>query len=96
MDFVVMGRDGTDAQAPERRKAARPEHLAALDAGKQAGHIRYAVATLDGDRMAGSVVIYRVGSRAELDRLLAEEPYVKHGVWVSVEVMPCRSAPQFA
>ena len=95
MNFLVRGHDGTDPEAPARRQAARAEHLAYLDTGKERGHVLYAVATRDGDRVTGSTVIYQVESREELDALLQEEPYVKAGVWVSVDVHACGIAPQF-
>lgn len=95
MTFLVRGHDGTDPDAPARRQAARADHLAFLDTGKETGHLLFAVATRDGDRVTGSTVIYDVESREELDLLLAQEPYVKAGVWVSVDIEACGVAPQF-
>ena len=78
-----------------RRQAARADHLACLDQGKASGHVLYAVATRDGERVTGSTVVYQADSREALDALLADEPYVKAGVWVSVDIEECGVAPQF-
>ena len=94
MNFLVRGHDGTDADAPARRQAAREKHLAYLDTGKEAGHVLFAVATREGDRVTGSTVIFEVESRDQLDQLLQHEPYVKAGVWVTVDVHECGVAPQ--
>lgn len=45
MQFVVIGRDGTDAGALERRTAAREAHLQNIERHKT--HIITAAATLD-------------------------------------------------
>ena len=95
MNFLVRGHDGTDPEAPARRRAARAAHLTYLDEGKASGQVCYAVATREGDRVTGSTVIYQVNSRADLDELLENEPYVKARVWVTIEVHECGIAPQF-
>ncbi|MBI4425136.1 MAG: hypothetical protein HY554_15505 [Elusimicrobia bacterium] len=97
MQFLVVGHDGDDPSAPERRLAARPAHLALGDRLRDEGRLLYAAALLDGkDAMVGSVLICEFADRAELDAWLGAEPYVAGGVWKRIEVTPCRVAPSFA
>jgi hypothetical protein len=89
--FMVIGRDGSDAQA--RRLAARPAHFAGIEGMVAKGEIVSGSAILDdGGNMVGSVVIAEFPSRAELDAWLAREPYVTGGVWQDIEVKPVRIA----
>ena len=94
MQFVVIGRDGTDASALQRRMTAREAHLQNIE--NHRAHIVTAAATLDEQgSMNGSVVIVDFPSRTELDAWLQDEPYVKQGVWVDINVQPCKVAPLF-
>jgi hypothetical protein len=94
--FLVTGRDGTDPEAPARRQAARAAHLDYLEQGRAAGRVLFALATVEGERMTGSTVVYAFDRREDLDRWLLEEPYVTGDVWRSVDIQPCRIAPGFA
>ncbi|HEY9785809.1 MAG TPA: YciI family protein [Candidatus Obscuribacterales bacterium] len=97
MQFVVIGRDGTDESASARRMAAREAHLSLLAEMKAAGHVLYAAAlTNDDDTMVGSLLICEFASRKQLDAWLKEEPYVTGRVWETVEVQQCKVAPIFA
>ncbi|MEJ2116718.1 MAG: YciI family protein [Alphaproteobacteria bacterium] len=92
MQFVIIARDGTDDGALERRMAARDTHLQNIETYKE--HMITAAATLnDAGEMNGSVVIVDFPSRVELDAWLQDEPYVKQGVWVDINVQPCKVAP---
>ncbi len=91
--FLVIGRDGTDAEAPARRRAARPAHFAGIEGMVAKGEIVSGSAILDdAGNMVGSVVIAEFPSRAELDAWLAREPYVTDGVWQDIEIKPVRIA----
>jgi uncharacterized protein YciI len=57
--------------APERL-AARPAHRQRLVALHEDGRVRMAGPLADD---SGAVIVYDVADRAELDRLLAEDPY---------------------
>ncbi|AXE37508.1 YciI family protein [Acidipropionibacterium virtanenii] len=64
----------------DRRLAARPRHLQNLDVMRERHQLVNAGPLADG---SGAVLIYSVGSRAELDRLLAADPYPTDAVQVS-------------
>lgn len=91
--FLVLAYDGTDAGAPERRKAVRPRHFEGIKPMVEQGEITYAGAILDdAGGMIGSAVFVEFPSRRELDAWLDREPYVKEGVWQKIEVKPVRVA----
>lgn len=91
MYFVVIGRDGTDEGAAERRAVMREAHLAVLMENQAAGKMIMGSALLDdGGAMIGSVMTFNVADRSELDAILAEEPYINGNVWDSVEINECK------
>ncbi len=65
----------------DARMEARPRHRAHLQKLYAAGKILQAGPFADGE---GSMVVYDVGSRAELDDLLAADPYFADGPVVSL------------
>ena len=94
MQFLVIARDGNDADAHKRRLAARDAHLKGARVMKQTGRMIEGGAILDdAGRMVGSAAIVDFADRAELDSWLETDPYVTGGVWRSVEVYPFRCAP---
>jgi len=96
MQFIVIGRDGSDPEALNRRLAARPAHIELGTKHREEGKQLYGVAMLDDqERMIGSVVIVDFASRAELDAWLAVEPYVTGKVWETIEIYPGRVGPSF-
>jgi uncharacterized protein len=96
MQFLIIGRDGTDDNALERRLAAREAHLALGDRMREQGKAIFGVAILnEADKMVGSVYICNFESRAELDQWLKEEPYVTGNVWQEIEITKCRVGPSF-
>jgi len=96
MQYFVQGFDGTDAEAPARRLAARPAHVALCNRLRDEGKALYGVALLsDEGQMIGSIYIVDFESRAALDAWLAIEPYVTGEVWQRVEVTPCAVGPSF-
>ena len=91
--FLVLAYDGTDADAAERRKAARPGHFEGIKSMVENGEIVYGGAILDDSgKMIGSAVFVDFPSRRELDAWLDREPYVKERVWQKIEVKPVRVA----
>ena len=97
MQFCIMAYDGEDADARERRMAARKAHIALSDKAIARGEQLVGAALLDEDgNMRGSVMIVEFPSRQELDAWLAIEPYVTCNVWQKIEVMPCRLGPSFS
>jgi uncharacterized protein len=91
--FFVLAYDGTDMDARNRRRSARPAHFQGIGPMVEKGEIRAAGAILDeAGNMIGSAVFAEFPSRAELDAWLAREPYVQQGVWKRIEVQPFRLA----
>jgi hypothetical protein len=96
MQFMVIGYDGTDEEALERRMRARPAHVALGDKMRDAGEMLMGAAILDeNDKMIGSVLICDFESRAALENWLEAEPYVVGDVWRDIQVTPCRVGPSF-
>ncbi len=93
MQYLVVGWDGTDVQAPARRQAVREAHLAGVGAMKQTGAMICGGALLDeAGAMIGSACIVAFDDRAALDAWLASDPYVTGDVWRRIEVTPFRRA----
>jgi uncharacterized protein YciI len=90
MQFLVIGRDGPDDGAFQRRMAVREGHLRLGDAMEQSGDRWYgAVIVDDQNKMIGSMAVMDFPSEKELREWLAQEPYVVGDVWKTVEVMRC-------
>ncbi|WP_026869504.1 YciI family protein [Inquilinus limosus] len=93
MQFLVIAKDGTDAEAPARRLAVREQHLVGARKQAEDGVIVAGGAILDDEgRMVGSAVIYEAPDRAALDAIIAADPYVTGGVWRDIEIKPFRLA----
>lgn len=96
MKFIVIGYDGKDAQALDRRMAAREAHLALSDQAIARGEHLLAAALLNEDeQMCGSVMVVDFPSRDALDKWLETEPYIQGKVWEDVQVFPCKIPPSF-
>ena len=93
MQFLLIGYDGTDSEAPNRRLSVREEHLAKIRNLKQEGECLFGGAILDDEgKMIGSMIVYDFPDRQSLDTRLKEEPYVTAGVWGKIEIRPFRLA----
>lgn len=93
MQFILIAYDGTDAEAPDRRMRNRPEHLEKISHVKKAGQLVCGGAILDDSgKMIGSMILYEVADRQELDRLLLNEPYIYNKVWEKITIHPFRVA----
>lgn len=93
--YLIVAWDGTDPEAPARRLAARPAHLANIAPMVEAGQLMIGGAILDNEGgMIGSACVVDVESRATLDRWLTTDPYVTGGVWQRVDIKPMRVAVQ--
>lgn len=96
MQFTVIGYDGTDEEALQRRMAVREAHIALGDSMVASGQQLFGVALVnEHGNMIGSVIICDFPDREELDAWLAKEPYVTGKVWERIEVLPCRVGPSF-
>lgn len=96
MQYIVIGLDGTDEKAIDRRLAAREEHLKGVERRFNAGEHLYGAALLDDTgKMIGSQMIVEYPSLDELNKWLDEEPYILGKVWEKIEIKPCKVAPLF-
>jgi len=90
MQFLVIGHDGEDEQAPARRKKARQAHIDLGDKLVADGNMWYGAALFDKDgNMNGSMIMVDFPSRKELDEWLKNEPYAVGGVWKKIEIYLC-------
>lgn len=90
MQFLVIGKDGKDKKAMERRMAVRQAHLGLGEKMRQSGNRWYGAVLLDDkNNMIGSVAIMDFPSEKELQEWLKKEPYVTGGVWKSIEIIKC-------
>ena len=90
MQFLVIGKDGRDSKALERRLAVREAHLKLGDEMEASGNRWYGSVLLDDDgKMAGSMAVMDFASEKELQEWLKREPYVVGKVWETVEVHKC-------
>jgi uncharacterized protein YciI len=93
MQFLLIGYDGTDADALNRRLNVREEHLAGAAMQKKTGEILVGGAILDeAGKMIGSMIVYDFPDRYTLDDKLKEEIYITAGVWEKIEIQPFRMA----
>ncbi len=93
MQFLVIARDGTDADALARRMATREAHLANVKTYKEAGQILIGGALLSAEgTMNGSALIVNFPDRAALDAYLNSDPYTVNGVWKSFEITEMKVA----
>src|SRR5579864_8069753 len=75
MQWLVIARDGTDPEAPERRARHRPAHLEGAARLQAAGHLLMGGAILDDSgRMIGSAAVAEFATRAGLDEWLRTDP----------------------
>jgi uncharacterized protein len=86
MLFLVTGVDSPDSL--DKRLANRWAHIAYLNA--LGAKLKIGGAILSDDLMApvGSMLILEGESEAEIQAILAEDPYTVAGLWESVTVRP--------
>ena len=95
MQFMVLGYDGTDSMAIDRRLKARADHIALGDKMVKSGNMLFGVALLKKNQMIGSMLIVDFPTRKDVDKWLSVEPYVTGDVWQKIEVTPCQVGPSF-
>ncbi|OGK09317.1 hypothetical protein A2767_03730 [Candidatus Roizmanbacteria bacterium RIFCSPHIGHO2_01_FULL_35_10] len=90
MQFLVIGKDGKDKKATDRRMAVREAHLKLGDEMEKSGDRWYGCVMLDDNgRMIGSMAVMDFASEKELQEWLDREPYVTGKVWKTVEIYKC-------
>jgi|RhiMetdeSRZDD1v2_1073273.scaffolds.fasta_scaffold475858_2 uncharacterized protein len=94
MQFLVLGYDGDDDKALDRRLAVRADHLALGDEMTARGEMLVGFAMLDDSgKMRGSAIVVDLPDRAAVDAWLEVEPYVTGDVWRRIEVTLCKVGP---
>jgi hypothetical protein len=87
MQFVVIGLDGTDKDAPARRQAVRQNHIAMGEKLLASHNLWYGAALLNNDgSMKGSLYVVSFPSEKELQAWLDQEPYVVGDVWRDITI----------
>lgn len=90
MQFLVIGKDGKDKKAVDRRMAVRQAHIRLGDKMEQSGNRWYGCAMLDdNNKMIGSMAVMNFPSEKELQEWLKSEPYMTGKVWKKIEVYKC-------
>lgn len=93
MLFLVIAKDGTDPDAPERRQRVRDDHLVEARALAADGTLQVGGALLDAaGAMIGSALIVEAADEAAVRSLLEADVYHRAGVWRSYEVHPFKRA----
>ena len=93
--FVLTCTDHEDSL--EKRLAIRPQHVERLQQLDDAGRLIAAGAHPKdpNDPQAGflgSTIIVEFDSREALDAWLLDEPFLKHGIYASIEIKPFNKA----
>ena len=88
MQFFVLGYDGNDEKAVDRRLAAREKHLQTFKENYDKGIFLYGAAILnDEGKMIGSMIVCEFESKDELkQRWLDSDPYITGKVWQRLEI----------
>src|SRR5665213_2509488 len=87
MQFVIIGLDGKDDKALERRMEARQSHMDMGEELRRSGNMWYGAALLNDDgTMKGSMILVDFPSEKELQEWLDMEPYVVGDVWQDITV----------
>lgn len=95
MQFMVIGYDGRDEEAPARRTAAREDHLKSFQELYAKGTILFGSAILnDEGSMIGSMIICDFPSQSDLEeQWLKHEPYVTGQVWQKIKINKAQVPP---
>lgn len=90
MQFLVLGYDGKDPDAPARRQAVRAKHIELGNKLMSEGNMWFGAALRDDEgNMIGSALFMNFKDRDELQKWLDVEPYVAGKVWEKVDIKLC-------
>lgn len=90
MQFLILGYDGKDKDAPVRRQAVRAQHIALGNELMSNGNMWFGAALLDEkSNMIGSVLFMNFKDKKALQKWLDVEPYVTGKVWEKIEIKLC-------
>lgn len=91
--FLIHAYDYTDAQALDRRMAARPAHFEGIKKLKETGNFVLGGAILSEEgQMIGSNAVLQFETEEDLQAYLAIEPYIVQKVWEKIDVKSFRIA----
>lgn len=91
--YLVIGRDGQDEHALDRRMSNRENHLAGAKELKEKDQFILGGAMLSDDgTMKGSAMVVSFDTPEELQAWLDREPYIAGQVWATYEIYPFRIA----
>ena len=91
--YLIYAHDYTDAQALDRRMAARPSHLETVKKLKETGNFILGGAILnDQQQMIGSTLVLQFETTEAFQQWYNHEPYILQKVWENIEVKPFRVA----
>ena len=83
--YTLLGRDGP--RGVELRKQHRAAHLKNLESLDSAGRIRFAGPQIDPNGLPfGSIVVFEADNLEQARAIVATDPYVTEGVFVSYEL----------
>ena len=90
MQYLIIGLDGKDSEAMNRRLAIREEHIKLGDKLLKSGNMWYgaAIRNNEGD-MIGSALFMDFDTKEKLQEWLDKGPYVIGKVWKSIEIHKC-------
>ncbi len=92
MQFLVLGYDGADEGAMERRMKARIDHVAMGEKLLASGNLWYGAAMNDdGGNMIGSIYMVDFENEDALNAWLEIEPYKVGGVWQDIQIIKCNT-----
>ncbi len=92
MQFLVIAHDYPNVF--EKRMEVRPKHLEKAEKLIAQGILQYGIGMLnEKDQLAGSVMLFEVASREELDAILKDEIYIQAKIWKKITITPARVGP---
>ena len=90
MQYLIIGKDGKDEKAMERRMKVREAHLKLGDEMEASGERWYGCVMLDDDgKMTSLMAVLDFPSEKNLQEYLKKEPYIIGEVWKTIEVLKC-------
>ncbi len=95
MQFIVIGYDGEDKDALERRRKVRKDHLERAKQMFEKKQLLYAAGILNvKGKMVGSMMVVEFMSKEELEEeWFSVEPYILGNVWKKIEIKNAAVAP---
>lgn len=92
MQYLIIGLDGKDSDAHQRRISAREAHIKVGNELLAAGNLWYGAALLDDEgNMIGSMYMVDFPSENDLQSWLKREPYVVGQVWKEISIHKCKT-----